>query len=88
MFLPVGDASEQVLGLLAMAIANGSLIVDDEAKRAAGELAPFVRSGLLDETAMGSRGASTHAKASASLSCRGVTASARWISASALVSST
>jgi hypothetical protein len=50
LFMPVGDASEQVLGLLAMAIANGSLIVDDEAKRPAGDLAPFVRSGLLDET--------------------------------------
>jgi hypothetical protein len=49
LFMPVGDASEQVLGLLAMAIANGSLIVDDEARRPAGDLAPFVRSGLLDE---------------------------------------
>lgn len=49
LFMPIGDASEQVLGLLAMAIANGSLIVDDEARRPAGDLAPFVRSGLLDE---------------------------------------
>jgi hypothetical protein len=49
LFMPVGDASEQVLGLLAMAIANGSFIVDDEAKRPAGDLDPFVRTGLLDK---------------------------------------
>ncbi len=49
LFMPVGDASEQVLGLLAMAIANGSFIVDDAAGRPAGDLAPFVRSGLMDE---------------------------------------
>jgi hypothetical protein len=50
LFMPVGDASEQVLGFLAMVIANGNFIVDDEAGRPAGDLAPFVRSGLLDET--------------------------------------
>jgi hypothetical protein len=50
LFMPVGDASEQVLGLLAMAIANGSFIVDDKAGRPAGDLGPFVRSRLLDET--------------------------------------
>lgn len=50
MFMPVGDASEQLLGLLAMAIANGNLIVDDGAGRPAGDLAPFLRSGLLDDT--------------------------------------
>src|SRR3970040_2678989 len=47
--MPGGDARDQVLGLLAMAIGNGNLIVDDEAGRPAGDLAPFVRSGLLDE---------------------------------------
>jgi hypothetical protein len=50
LFMPVGDASEQVLGLLAMALANGSFIVDDEVGRPAGDLGPFVKSGLLDET--------------------------------------
>ena len=50
LFMPVGDASEQVLGFLAMTLANGNFIVDDEAGRPAGDLAPFVRSGLLDET--------------------------------------
>ncbi|MDP3984475.1 MAG: hypothetical protein Q8Q52_05640 [Acidimicrobiia bacterium] len=49
LFMPLGDASEQVLGFLAMALANGNFIVDDEAGRPAGDLAPFVRSGLLDE---------------------------------------
>jgi hypothetical protein len=50
LFMPVGDASEQVLGILAMAIANGNYLVDDLAGgHAAGDLAPFVRSGLLDE---------------------------------------
>jgi hypothetical protein len=50
LFMPVGDASEQVLGLMTMALANGSLIMDDQAGRPAGDLAPFVRSGLLDDT--------------------------------------
>ncbi|MBB3037825.1 hypothetical protein [Hoyosella altamirensis] len=49
LFMPVGDASEQVLVLMAMLLANGNLIVDDEAGCPAGNLAPFVRSGLLDE---------------------------------------
>jgi hypothetical protein len=49
LFMPVGDASEQVLGVLAMSLANGNLVVDDEAGRPAGDLAPFVRSGLLDD---------------------------------------
>lgn len=50
LFMPVGDASEQVLGLLVMALANGNVIVDDEAGRPAGDLDPFVRSGLLDDS--------------------------------------
>lgn len=49
LFMPVADASEEVLGLMAMAIANGNLLVDPGAQRPAGDLAPFVRSGLLDE---------------------------------------
>jgi hypothetical protein len=49
LFMPVGDASEQVLGLMAMALANGNVLVDDIAGRPAGDLAPFVRSGLLQE---------------------------------------
>jgi hypothetical protein len=49
LFMPVADASETVLSLLAMLIGNGYLIMDDQAKRMAGDLAPFVRSGLLSE---------------------------------------
>jgi hypothetical protein len=50
LFMPVADASEQVLSLLAMFVDNGYVIMDDEAKRPAGELGRFIRSGLLDET--------------------------------------
>lgn len=49
LFMPVGDASEQVLGLMAMALANGNVLVDDVAGRPAGDPAPFIRSGLLQE---------------------------------------
>jgi hypothetical protein len=48
LFMPIGDASEQVLALLAMAIGNGNVLMDDEAGQPAGDLAPFIRSGLLD----------------------------------------
>jgi hypothetical protein len=49
LFMPVGDASEQVLGLMAMALGNGNVLVDDAAGRPAGDLARFIRSGLLQE---------------------------------------
>lgn len=49
-FMPVGDASEQVLALMAMAIGNGNVLMDDEAGRPAGDLQPFIRSGLLDDS--------------------------------------
>jgi hypothetical protein len=49
LFMPVGDASEQILGLLALFVGNGYVIADDQAKRPAGNLEPFIRSGLLDE---------------------------------------
>jgi hypothetical protein len=50
LFMPVGDASEQVLGLMAMALGNGNVLVDDLAGRPAGNLERFVRSGLLQES--------------------------------------
>ncbi|MGH2697311.1 MAG: hypothetical protein ACRDIW_10005 [Actinomycetota bacterium] len=50
LFMSVGDASEQVLGLMAMALANGNVLVDDIAGRPAGDPAPFIRSGLLQDT--------------------------------------
>jgi hypothetical protein len=48
LFMPMGDVSEQFLGFLAIFLANGYVIRDDMAKRPAGDLAPFIRSGLLD----------------------------------------
>lgn len=50
LFLPIGDASEQVLSLLAMAIGNGNVPMDDRAGRPAGDLDRFIASGLLDDT--------------------------------------
>jgi hypothetical protein len=47
--MPMGDVSEQLLGIMAIFLANGYVIKDDMAKRPAGDLAPFVRSGLLDD---------------------------------------
>jgi len=49
LFLPVGDVTEQLLGIMSIFLANGYVIRDDLAKRPAGDLSPFVRSGLLDE---------------------------------------
>jgi hypothetical protein len=49
LFMPVGDVSEQLLGILSIFLANGYVIKDDLAKRHAGDLAPFIRSGLLDD---------------------------------------
>jgi hypothetical protein len=48
MFMPIADASESVLALMTMALANGNVIMDDAAGRPAGDLEPFVRSGMLD----------------------------------------
>ncbi|MFW6090650.1 MAG: hypothetical protein ACODAF_02170 [Actinomycetota bacterium] len=50
MFMPIGDASEQVLAVMAMAIANGNVLMDDADGRPAGDLEPFIASGLLDDT--------------------------------------
>ncbi len=48
-FMPVGDASEECLGFLGLMIRHGVMVVDHESGRPAGDLEPFVRSGLLDE---------------------------------------
>lgn len=50
LFMPIGDASEQVLALMALAISNGNVLMDDETGKPAGNLQPFISSGLLDET--------------------------------------
>lgn len=49
LFMPVADASEEFLGLLSLMVGNGYVIVDDSVGRPAGNLAPFVRSGLLND---------------------------------------
>lgn len=49
LFMPMGDASEQTLALMAIAIGNGTVIVDDEAGRPAGDPKPHIASGMLDE---------------------------------------
>lgn len=48
LFMPIADASEQTLALMAMAIGNGHVIMDDAHGRMAGDLTPFIRAGLLD----------------------------------------
>jgi hypothetical protein len=48
LFMPVGDASEECLGFLALMIRHGVMVVDDDTGEPAGNLEPFVRSGLLD----------------------------------------
>jgi hypothetical protein len=48
LFMPVGDASEECLGLMALLMRHGVMLVDHETGKPAGNLEPFVRSGLLE----------------------------------------
>jgi len=48
LFMPVGDASEECLGIMALMLRHGVMVVDHETGEPAGNLEPFVRSGLLD----------------------------------------
>jgi hypothetical protein len=48
LFMPVGDASEECLGLLGLMTRHGVMVVDHDTGEPAGNLEPFVRSGLLD----------------------------------------
>jgi len=48
LFMPVADASEEALGLLALMVRHGVMVVDHDTGEPAGNLEPFVRSGLLD----------------------------------------
>lgn len=48
LFMPVGDASEECLGIMALMVRHGVMVVDHETGEPAGNLEPFVRSGLLD----------------------------------------
>jgi hypothetical protein len=47
LFMPVGDASEECLGLLALMLRHGVMVIDDDIGQPAGNLEPFIRSGLL-----------------------------------------
>jgi hypothetical protein len=48
LFMPVGDASEEAFGFLALMTRHGVMLVDDDTGEPAGNLEPFIRSGLLD----------------------------------------
>lgn len=48
-FMPVGDVGQQILAFLAIMASNGYTLYDDFAKRPAGHLEPYFRSGILVE---------------------------------------
>lgn len=48
LFMPVADAAEECLGFLGLMLRHGVMVVDHETGQPAGDLEPFVRSGLLD----------------------------------------
>jgi len=48
LFMPIADGSEQLLALMAMAIGNGNVIMDDTEGRMAGDLERYIHSGLLN----------------------------------------
>ena len=49
MFMPMADASEEFLGILSIFLVHGYVIMDTEEKRPAGDLHPFIESGMLNE---------------------------------------
>ena len=49
LFMPIADASEQMLALMALSMSNGNVIIDDEVKKPAGNLQRFISSGLLND---------------------------------------
>jgi hypothetical protein len=49
LFMPVADMSEELMAIIAIFAGSGYMLIDDYAKRPAGNLEPFVRSGLLSE---------------------------------------
>jgi hypothetical protein len=50
LFMPIGDASEQMLALMALSLSNGNVLMDDETGKPAGNLAPYIKSGLLNDS--------------------------------------
>ncbi len=51
LFMPAGDVGEQLLALLAMYVTNGYTLYDDYNGRLGGKLEPFIRSGIISDTA-------------------------------------
>ena len=49
LFLPVADVSEYFLGLLAIQVQGRGVVYDDRNDRVAGNLEPYIKSGLLDD---------------------------------------
>ncbi len=48
-FMAAGDAAEQCLGIMALMMRHGVMVIDDDTGEPAGNLKPFVSSGFLDE---------------------------------------
>jgi len=48
LYMPVGDASEEALGLLALMIRHGVMLVDHDMGEPAGNLGPFVQAHHID----------------------------------------
>jgi hypothetical protein len=51
LFMPVGDLAQHLLALLAMYVTNGYALYDDYSGCLAGNLEPFMRSGVISDTA-------------------------------------
>ena len=50
LFMPVGDVGEQLLALLAMYVTNGYTLYDDYSGRLGGNLEPFIRTSVINDT--------------------------------------
>ena len=49
LFMPVTDMGEYFIGMLAMLVQNGNVVYDNLTGRVAGDMAPFIRSGLVQD---------------------------------------
>jgi len=50
LFIPIGDVGEQLLALLAMYVTNGYTLYDDDKGCLGGNLEPFIRTGIIQDT--------------------------------------
>ena len=51
LFMPIGDVGQQLLALLAMYVSNGYALYDDYKGCLGGKLDPFIRTGVIQDTA-------------------------------------